>query len=222
MSFFFLCIALFLAFLNWIAVAKEWRKVEYLSRPSVIAALIAWLWQNNGLNVPLIWFAIGLAFSLAGDIFLMLPREQFILGLVSFLFAHISYLIGLNQEPPPLNLASLILGTLVTMTFIGLYRRIAAGLKASGQNALKLPVLIYSIAISLMLLSALLTLVRTDWSITTAYLISAGAILFFISDTFLAWNRFVSPLRHCRLRVLVSYHLGQILITIGAALHFLS
>jgi len=45
-------------------------------------------------------------------------------------------------------------------------------------------------------------------------------LLFFISETFNAWIRFVNPLPYGRLRVMVTYHLGQILIALGALLHF--
>jgi uncharacterized membrane protein YhhN len=51
-------------------------------------------------------------------------------------------------------------------------------------------------------------------------LASLGAMLFFLSDGFLAWDKFVSPFRHGDLMVIVNYHLGQILIILGAAIHF--
>jgi uncharacterized membrane protein YhhN len=37
---------------------------------------------------------IGLVFSLGGDIFLMLPSDRFIGGLVSFLIAHLFYIVA--------------------------------------------------------------------------------------------------------------------------------
>ena len=74
----------------------------------------------------------------------MLPREQFIAGLVSFLVAHLAYLVGFNTTLPAVNLASLALLTLVALTGMQIYRRIAAGLEASGKQALKLPVLAYT------------------------------------------------------------------------------
>ncbi|NIW49240.1 MAG: lysoplasmalogenase, partial [Gammaproteobacteria bacterium] len=56
--------------------------------------LIAWVIINGGTQGPIIYFLIGLALSLAGDIFLMLPDEKFIAGLVSFLLAHLAYILG--------------------------------------------------------------------------------------------------------------------------------
>ncbi|NIN65212.1 MAG: lysoplasmalogenase, partial [Anaerolineae bacterium] len=35
---------------------------------------------------------LGLAFSLVGDVFLMLPSDRFLLGLISFLLAHMAYI----------------------------------------------------------------------------------------------------------------------------------
>src|SRR5512147_2406717 len=35
---------------------------------------------------------VGLVFSLAGDVFLMLPRDRFLAGLASFLAAHLAYI----------------------------------------------------------------------------------------------------------------------------------
>ena len=85
---------------------------------------------------------------------------------------------------------------------------------------MKVPFLIYSITISLMVLSACLTLVKGDWIAGPALLVSGGAVLFFLSDTLLAWNRFVTHLPNAKLQVRVTYHSGQLLIVLGAFLHF--
>jgi uncharacterized membrane protein YhhN len=221
MNFLFLWIALLVALLDWIAVAMNWKTLEYFAKPGVMLALLAWMWQSGAISGQATWFAAGLIFSLAGDIFLMLPAEQFIAGLVAFLLAHLAYLVGFNPTPPPLNLASLIPAVLLGLVAGQIYRGVAAGLAASNNDNLRLPVLVYSGAISLMLLSALLTLVRDEWNAGPALLVSAGALLFFLSDTFLAWNKFVVPLTYGKLRVIITYHLGQILIVIGAMTHFL-
>ncbi|MFZ5819987.1 MAG: lysoplasmalogenase family protein, partial [Chloroflexota bacterium] len=58
--------------------------------------------------------------------------------------------------------------------------------------------------------TALLTLFRPEWKSAPALLVSAGAFLFYLSDIALAWNRFVSPIRHGRMLNIGLYHLGQI------------
>jgi uncharacterized membrane protein YhhN len=80
---------------------------------------------------------------------------------------------------------------------------------------------VYTIVISVMLFSAMLTLLGEKWISTQALTVCAGAALFFLSDAILAWNKFVSPIRYGRLMNMVSYHLGQLLIALGAAQHFL-
>ena len=223
MTYLFLIIALVIAILDWLAVAYRWNKLEYFAKPGVMVALLVWLYQIGGLAGHLLWFGAGLLFSMAGDIFLMLPREQFIAGLVAFLIAHLAYLVGFNATLPPVTLASLLPALFVGFAGGQIYKRIAAGLEAKGEKQLKTPVFLYSAVISLMLLSALLTLVRGEgqWLTGPAILVSAGALLFFLSDSFLAWNKFVAPLPFGRLRVIVTYHLGQALIVLGAALNFI-
>lgn len=221
MSYDILWIALFIAILDWFAVAIKWKPLEYIAKPGVMLALLIWLWVESGFSGYLAWFALGLVFSLAGDSFLMLPREQFIAGLVSFLLGHLAYVIGFNANLPPVNLASVILAALVGLTAVQIYRRLAGGLEASGNNQLKNPVRAYSIVISLMLFSALLTLVRPEWLPGPALLVSSGALLFFTSDASLGWNKFVAPLPYGNLRVIISYHLGQGLLVLGASLHYM-
>ena len=222
MTYTFLWIGLAIAALDWVAVAKQWKVVEYIAKPGVTLALLAWLWSAGGWQGHILWFTIGLAFSLAGDILLVLPREQLIAGLGAFLLAQIAYIVGFNETLPPINLASIAIALLVGLSAQSLYRLIAAGLTASGRHSLKMPVLAYVVAISLMLISALLTLVRSEWDAGSAWLVSSGAILFFLSDALLGWNKFVHQRRHGNVQVIITYHLGQALIVLGAAAYYLS
>jgi uncharacterized membrane protein YhhN len=212
-----------IATLDWLAAAKKWKPLRYISKPGTMIVLIAWLWLASGFQGRLIWFAIALFLSLIGDIFLISPQTQFIPGLISFLIAHLAYIIGLNDTLPPINLASLAVGIMVIFVNIQLYRRLADGMAKKGTTNLAKPVLFYTIIISLMLISALLTLVRPDrdWKNIHALLVSFGALSFTISDTLIAWDRFVYSLPNRDLIVMATYHLGQIGLTVGAALHFL-
>lgn len=212
-------IAAVFAIIDWIAVGANWKKIEYVAKPGVVIILLIWLSSTFGFENHLKWFALGLVFSLMGDIFLMLPNERFIAGLISFLLAHVAYLIGFTQSVPPINMASITITIFVALVTAQIYRRIADGLIASGNHKLKIPVLAYSAIIGLMLLSALITMVRHDWSAGTALLVSTGALLFFISDTILALNKFVSPIRFGNLIVIITYHIAQGLIAFGAVLH---
>jgi alkenylglycerophosphocholine/alkenylglycerophosphoethanolamine hydrolase len=169
----------------------------------------------------LLWFGLALAFSLAGDILLLLPARFFIPGLAAFLLGHIAYLAGLTVNLPPVDLANPIL--LVTGAgLIGLfYPRIRAGLRSKpGGKKLNLPVLAYSLVLTAMMLTAVLTLFRLDWQRNAAVLAALGGVLFLISDLLLAFDRFVNPVRHGRLLVMVTYHLAQMALVGGALLQF--
>jgi uncharacterized membrane protein YhhN len=220
MSYTLIWISLIVSAADWVAVLTKRKWLEYIAKPGVMIVLLIWLFQVSGFQGSLVYFALGLGFSMAGDIFLMLPREQFIAGLISFLLAHIFYIIGFIQTPIGFNLPGLVVAVIVALVFLRIYRRIAAGLDSSGSSSLKIPVLIYSLVISVMLFLALRTMTGDTWQPGPSLLVSAGALLFFLSDTLLAWNKFVEPRRQGRFISIIPYHLGQILLTVGAVLHY--
>lgn len=215
---------LLFATLDWLAVARRLKWLEYLAKPAVIVLLLAWLWLTGGFQGALPWFAAGLLFSLVGDILLLLSKQRLIPALVAFLFAHLTYIIGLNQPLPPLALPALAVFLVVLLPALRISLRIQAGLLERGQAAYRLPVAIYSLVISLMLFSALLTLTQPDevWRPAPALLVSAGALLYYLSDSLLAWNRFVEPVPQARLYIHITYHLGQIGLIVGVVLRTLA
>ena len=91
---------------------------------------------------------------------------------------------------------------------------------ANGNEKTIFPIAFYTIVIGLMLYTAILTLVREEWFFYSAIPVSMGALLFTGSDIQLAWNKFVTPLSHAKIRIIIAYHLGQILIIYGAVTQF--
>ena len=157
----------------------------------------------------MLWFTLGAVFCLAGDVFLMLPWDMFIFGLLAFLLGHICYIIGLNNIAPYINLWGGCLIILLGYLFVVALPEISQRPERKGKIGLKVPVLIYSLVISLMVYSALMTWTRPGWSMVSAIFVSVGAVLFYASDSMLAWDRFLKPLSHARLWVMVTYHLGS-------------
>ena len=210
------------AVLDWIAVAKGWRKVEYVAKPWTMAALFLVLAiVGRFSSLPLILFGLGILFSLAGDLFLMFSDRWFIPGLVSFLLAHVAYIAGFNIPLPVVSPTWALVVTLVlAFSAARLLRPIVAGLAAKGKRKLITPVIVYGVVITLMLLSAMLTLFRLEWKATPAALVSVGAMLFFFSDVILAWNKFVTPIKNGRVLNMVTYHLGQIALIVGVIIRF--
>lgn len=215
-------VVLVIAAVDWAAVAKGWRKVEYISKPATMVMLLVTLALAGGFGATaLVCFGLGIIFSLAGDIFLLLSNRWFIAGLAAFLLAHVSYIIGLNT---PIGDASplwaIVIGIILALATARVLKPILAGVREKGQGNLVVPVVTYGAVITLMLLSALLTIYRTDWKTSASGLVSLGAILFYFSDIILAWNRFVKPFKNSRVMNMVAYHLGQIALITGVIVQF--
>ena len=207
--------------LESLALWKGWRKLEFVVKPAVMICLFIWLTMTAGLQGALLWFGIGILFSLAGDIALMFIDRFFIVGLVAFLLGHVAYLIGFNIPlPQSPSLWSIGLAIVIGLGSVRVLRRIVESLRAKAQNRLVVPVIIYGAVITLMLLVAMLTLFRLDWDATAALLVSFGAAFFYFSDITLAWHRFVAPIKNGRMLNIGMYHLAQIMIITGVAMQF--
>ena len=218
--YFLVILAFIFAVLESLALWKGWHKLEFVAKPAVMVCLFIWLVATAGLQGALLWFGVGILFSLTGDIFLLFIDRFFIFGLIAFLLGHIAYLIGFNV-PLPETLGVWVFGIaiVVGLSAVRLLRRIVEGVRTT-QKRMVAPVIVYGTVITLMLLSALLTLFRPDWASTPAYLVSLGAFLFYLSDIILAWNRFVAPIENSRMLNIGIYHLAQIAIVVGVAMQF--
>jgi len=213
-------LAFIFAGLESLALWKGWHKLEYLVKPAVMICLFVWLSATAGLQGALLWFGIGILFSLAGDIFLLFIDRFFMFGLVAFLLGHVAYLIGFNIPLPQTTVWSIGFAIVIGMGSVRVLRRIVESIRAKGQKRLIVPVLVYGTVITLMLLSAMLTLFRLDWNATAAPLVSFGAAMFYFSDIVLAWHRFIAPIKNGRMLNIGMYHLAQIAIVVGVAIQF--
>jgi uncharacterized membrane protein YhhN len=203
-------VSLVVGALDWHAVARGNREPEYVLKPATMLVLIAAaivLQKGNPTYVCAFTLA-ALVLSLAGDVFLMLPRDLFVAGLGSFLLAHIAYIAAFNPTPPPLVL-TLIAAVVVIVAAGFVHRRLMEGMRATGRQALAGPVTIYVLAISAMVVSAIATAGRADWSAGRIALAIAGALLFFASDGMIGWSRFVGDFPRSRIAIMVTYHLAQ-------------
>jgi uncharacterized membrane protein YhhN len=79
MSTIFLAAFAAFAIIDWIAVSKKHTRLEYFAKPATLAALI--LYAANG-SAASPWLIAALALSLLGDVYLMVPGDLFIAGLV--------------------------------------------------------------------------------------------------------------------------------------------
>jgi uncharacterized membrane protein YhhN len=150
--------------------------------------------------------AAGLLCSLAGDVFLMLPRDRFVAGLASFLVAHLFYIAAFGSVAgttlPVVALVPLLLYGALLMR--GLWPHL---------GRLKPAVAIYAaVLLALAWVAAGQYLALRE---PRALLALAGAALFVLSDSALAINRFARPFRAAQLVVLSTYFAAQWLIALS-------
>ena len=216
-----LILALFFAALEAVAVAKDIRRLEYIAKPAVMAFLFLWLFTTTGLQGHAFWFGLGILFSLAGDVLLMLSLDRFfLLGLVAFLLTHIFYTIGFRDAATEMSAWSLIWLVLIAINVSRILRRITGAMRATDKVNLILPVIVYGTVISVMLYAAISTIYDQDWKTSAAFFVSLGAILFVASDVILAWDNFVSPVKNGRVWNILLYHLGQVGLIAGVISQF--
>jgi uncharacterized membrane protein YhhN len=154
---------------------------------------------------PLLGMA--LALSTVGDVLLDLdPDRLFVFGLGSFLVAHLVYIpvfVRNRSRTIALSAPRLLVAALVLLYSIA----VSSWLLPSLGN-LMVPVAIYMCAITAMVVSAILARFPNPW-------VAAGAILFLISDSLLAVNKFKTPVPYRDFLVWSTYYAGQYGIAIG-------
>jgi uncharacterized membrane protein YhhN len=216
-----LVLAFIFASLEALAVSKNLQRLEYFAKPAVMICLFFWLYASTGLQGNTFWFGLGILFSLAGDVLLMISLDRmFLFGLAAFLFAHLSYITGFKDGLGTVSAWSLLLLVFIAVSVIRMMRRIVGALRAKGENNLVYPVIIYGSVISVMLYAAMSTIQDPAWKTSAAFFVSLGAFLFCVSDVILAWDKFVSPIKNGRVFNIATYYLGQIGIIAGVISQF--
>lgn len=217
----FLIASLIFAALEALALQRNWFQLEVIAKPGVMISLFIWLSLSTGLSGATLWFGVGVVLSLVGDVLLMISLDRFFMfGLVAFLLAHIAYIVGFNVPVPAINFFGIVFALMIGLGGARVIRRILDRLPATGQGKMRLPIIIYSAVISVMLLSAMMKLVDISWSANAAALVGVGAFLFYLSDIILAWNKFVAPIQYGRIYNIAAYHFGQILLIAGVISQF--
>jgi uncharacterized membrane protein YhhN len=201
-----LVVAAVLAAGDWLAVAREDERLEYVCKPGVLVALVGVALTLDPAHGDVrAWFVLALVLSLAGDVFLMLPSDRFVAGLASFLLAHVAYVIGLTRHGG--SAGALFVAAVPVVIVAGLLgARFLRAARAAGQNDLVGPLVAYMAVIAAMVTCALAS---------GNVLAAAGAALFMASDALIAETRFVGPRPWAPVVIMVTYHLGQAGLTLS-------
>ena len=158
------------------------------------------------------WIAAGIVLSAVGDVALLgNSNRAFMVGLAAFLLAHVAYVIGfLGVAVWSPHVA--VVAVIVTISSLLLLRATWKG--AAGLHAATIA---YAVVISAMVVTAWATI---GGPVVMAPAAAVGAVLFYISDSSLALNRFRSPVKHIIMLAIGVYWLGQLGIAIAASAPF--
>jgi len=161
---------------------------------------------------------LSILFAWFGDLtmmFLPVCPAMLIPGLLSFLVTHIMYVFIFSEGTlkEMLKPAKLLISLLFLAYGIFLYTTVYNS--PTLEVGMRIPVLIYTLAI----VSGLIASISRYGKVNTKsfVLVFAGVLLFLVSDSCLAINRFVNPFYWHYLPTMAPYFTGQFLIVIGLA-----
>jgi uncharacterized membrane protein YhhN len=160
----------------------------------------------GGAALPFILLAAAFLFSALGDLFLALKgdKRNFMRGLGAFLASHLFYIaVMLPLASAPDTLALKVTSLAVGIGALALYWSLAPTL-----GSMKLPVGAYLVVILVMALTALAIP-------EGAPLLGLGAVLFVISDSVIALDKFRAPVPYRGPIVWITYYAGQALMALS-------
>jgi uncharacterized membrane protein YhhN len=190
--------------------------LQYVSKPLIVISLALYFATLTGKDKNKLgrWILFALFFSWVGDILLLFQEAEpdfFLLGLAAFLIAHIFYIIFFHRIRVLENIRSRIAFVFVVAVY---YAALIIWLSPYLEE-MKLPVRIYGIVISFMLLLALHMLFSRN-KIAGKWMV-IGAVLFVISDSILAVNKFYQPFEMAGVLVMLTYGMAQLFLVKGSA-----
>ena len=192
--------------------ALEVLPFKFSPKPLILLSLIIFfLKQSKHLNITTKLFIVfALIFSLIGDVLLMFVENSpafFLSGLVAFLIAHIMYII-VFLEKRNANKSAIVISVVLLIYAVGIFYILKDGL-----GDMLIPVILYMLIILTMAITAWL---RKDMVPNISHvLVFIGALLFVISDSTLALNKFYKTLPQSHIIIMSTYAIAQYCIVMG-------
>lgn len=201
--------------IDLIAVQLHYKTAEYIFKPLIVIWLLAYfVLQLRVVRSNLKkWIIAALLFSWLGDVLLMLQDDNslfFLLGLSAFLLAHVFYIFFFHFIRKEENIKS----RWWLAVIVALYYVLMVSLLSPYLGDMKLPVRMYAVVISFMFMLAMHMLFSKNKK--AGLWMMAGALLFVISDSVLAINKFYQSFEMAGIVVMITYGLAQFFITEGA------
>lgn len=210
---------------DWLAVGYSWRKLEQVMKPLAMIMVIVWTLNQSGWDYSAVLIILLLAqvFGLAGDVFLLLQSRWFLHGLGAFLLGHLFY-VGLAAwcllnayTPTSLLLWEVFVAVGIwAFTILSFYGFVAPkSPRLTMPKSLWVPIQMYGWVLSVLVLLSVLVFFTASDQINTLVFLPIGAVLFYVSDSLLAFDRFKRKLPRIRVWIMVTYHLAQLSLAWG-------
>lgn len=179
---------------------------QTLSKPLIIPALIGYYLTSSKLRNK--WYVIALFFSFAGDVLLLDKNNLFLFGIGAFLITQVLYVYIFSKGLSKLTLKEKLIAFFpFTLFFVALIKVLYPGLQG-----FLIPVLVYGAAISVFgSISLLKYLAKRD---TASLCLITGAVLFILSDSMIALNKFHQTLSFYPIAIMATYIIAQYLIAV--------
>jgi uncharacterized membrane protein YhhN len=182
------------AVLELTGVALSWHPLQWVAKPLLAPLLLWYLLRTAGMSL----IGWGLVFAFAGDVALLVPgTAPFLLGMACFLGTQVCFLLAFLRRAPLRPLPAAGYGILWAALNILLWPSL---------GDLRLPILVYSLALSAMAAAAA-AVSRT---------VAAGAALFLLSDLLIGLGAADLDFPGRDLIVMTTYIAALLLITTGA------
>jgi len=180
------------------------KKILVFKAPLSLLFILAWTLQPAQNPSFACLILIALVFCLGGDVLLALGSQKaFLAGLVSFLLGHVMYAAAFFSVATVGR--TMAAATIVLMAVaVWVWRWLAPHL-----DDMQTPVLAYIVIISIMVCGAAGLADNPQMTDAAQSGILTGAVLFFVSDLFVARHRFVKPEILNRVVGLPLYYSGQ-------------
>ncbi|MFI5187170.1 MAG: lysoplasmalogenase [Chitinophagales bacterium] len=206
---------LIILFADLISVYFDYEALRFYTKPLLMPVLAIYLLtRTKALQSNLRpWIIFALFFSWTGDILLMFEQNGsifFLLGLSAFLLAQVSYIIFFHG----IRMREYIRGNALLLLLVVVYYGILVSVLSPFLGDMKLPVRIYGVVLSFMLMLAMHTVFGKNKK--AGLWMMSGAILFVASDSLLAFNKFYAAFDYAEIIIMLTYGLAQLFIINGA------
>jgi len=191
-----------------VSIKRQIFDIALLTKTLLSAIFVLAALTTPHLNLTYSWLIIiALAFCLAGDICLAFDsRKAFLSGLVVFLLGHLVYVAAF------FNIAKVNAWTIGSLVAAGAVSGAVYTWLKPHLGTMQRPVIAYMVVITVMVAGAGSVAGDSHFPAIGRWLVAGGAVLFYLSDIFVARHQFVQEAFFNRAAGLPLYYLGQFLL----------